>query len=235
MSAGWYFSGDAAFDLAVACQLPYPSLKDPRQAMRAAVFSSLNYEQGCNPVNVTYLTGLGWKRQREIVHQFAQNDSRVLPPTGIPLGNVQAGFGWNYLYNKELDALSFPLDGSSDAPYPFYDRWGDGFNLTQEFVTLNQVRALGYLCWLMAGTSLKTQAWKSADAAIASTSSAGSTAELSLRCTALDLSAALITWEAGGGEPSYGSSAALKSSPAWIEAEAQLPDGRRVFGVRNNK
>ena len=235
MAAGWYFSGDAAFDLAVACQLPYPSLKDPRQAMRGAVLSNLNYEQGCNPVNITYLTGLGWKRQREIVHQFAQNDLRVLPPTGIPLGNIQAGFGWNYLYNKELDALSFPPDGSSDAPYPFYDRWGDGFNLTQEFVILNQARALGYLCWLMAGTPLKTQPWKSANALITSVSTAGSTAELTLRCAGLDLSKAFTVWEAGGGEPSYGFSASPTSSAAWVEAEAQLPDGRRVFGVHNGK
>ena len=126
----------------------------------------MNYEQGCNPVNVTYLTGLGWKRQREIVHQYAWNDRRVLPPTGIPLGNVQAGFGYNWRYQKELDLLSFPSDGAQTSPYPFYDRWGDGYNLSQEFVILNQARALGCCAWLMAQTSLKSQPWKSAPAQI---------------------------------------------------------------------
>jgi hypothetical protein len=52
----------------------------------------MNYEGGCNPVNVTYLTGLGSRRQREIVDQYAQNDRRVLPPSGIPIGNIQAAF-----------------------------------------------------------------------------------------------------------------------------------------------
>jgi hypothetical protein len=96
-SAGWYFSGDAAFDLAVAYQLSYPSRNDPRPRMLEAILSNLNYEQGCNPVNINYLTGLGWKRQREIVDQYAQNDRRILPPTGIPVGNIQGGFGWLHL------------------------------------------------------------------------------------------------------------------------------------------
>src|SRR6185369_1125624 len=165
-SAGWYFSSDAAFDLAVACQLDYPSKRDPRPKMVEAMLSNLNYEQGCNPVNVVYLTGLGWKRQREIVHQFAQNDRRVLPPDGIPLGNIQAGFGWNNVYQQESEKLSFPSDGAKDAPYPFYDRWGDGFNLSQEFVIVNQARSLGYCAWLMAQTSLKDQKWKSANGKI---------------------------------------------------------------------
>src|SRR3954452_13433971 len=58
-TAGWYFSGDAAFELAVACQLDFPQLNDPRPNYVEAIFGNLNYEAGCNPVNVTYLTGLG--------------------------------------------------------------------------------------------------------------------------------------------------------------------------------
>lgn len=237
LSAGWYFSSDAAFDLAVACQLDYPVKRDPRARMLEAILTNLNYEQGCNPVNVVYLTGLGWKRQREIVHQYAQNDRRVLPPTGIPLGNVQAGFGWNYVYQQELDKLSFPPDGSQDSPYPFYDRWGDAFNLTQEFVIVNQARALVYCAWLMARTSLKNQPWKAAPGHIhglqAGTVSV-SGATLSLQADGLDLSSARIVWEAEGQEPACGPVFHLKPGrprPAWIEAEAQLPDGRRVFGV----
>ena len=63
-TAGWYFSGDAAFELAVACQLDFPQMNDPRPKYVDAILGNLNYEAGCNPVNVTYLTGLGWKRQR---------------------------------------------------------------------------------------------------------------------------------------------------------------------------
>ena len=237
MSAGWYFSSDAAFALAVACQLDYPSKRDPRPKMIDALLTNLNYEQGCNPVNVVYLTGLGWKRQREIVHQFAQNDRRILPPDGIPLGNIQAGFGWNSVYQQELDKLSFPPDGSQDSPYPFYDRWGDGFNLSQEFVIVNQARALGYCAWLMARTSLKGQPWKTVAGHInglPATLPPTSQASLGLSANALDLSAARIVWEAEGEEPTYGANYALrphKNGPRWIEAEAQLPDGRRVFAT----
>src|SRR5205814_619362 len=133
--AGWYFSSDRAFDIAVAYQLfPRPDLaSDPRRDYLEAILSNLNYEGGCNPVNVTYVTGLGWKRQREIVHQYAQNDRRVLPPTGIPLGNIQSGFQYLNNYGNELGALCFPQDGVAAAPYPFYDRWADTFNTRTEF------------------------------------------------------------------------------------------------------
>jgi len=237
LSAGWYFASDAAFDLAVASQLDYPSKRDPRAKMMDALLSNLNYEQGCNPVNVVYLTGLGWRRQREIVHQFAQNDRRILPPSGIPLGNIQAGFGWNSVYEQELDKLSFPSDGAQESPYPFYDRWGDGFNLSQEFVNVNQARALGYCAWLMAQTELKDQPWRGADAQISSlptTSAATTPTKFRFTASGLDLRSARIVWEAEGQEPAYGASFVLlpnKHESHWIEAEAQMPDGRRVFGV----
>jgi hypothetical protein len=237
VSAGWYFSSDAAFDLAVACQLDYPSKRDPRPKMLEALLGNLNYEQGCNPVNVVFLTGLGWKRQREIVHQFAQNDRRILPPDGIPLGNIQAGFGWNNVYQQELEKLSFPLDSSNEAPYPFYDRWGDAFNLSQEFVIVNQAQALGYCAWLMAQTSLKEQPWKPMPGKITGfKGKLAIDAETQLRLVAqdLDLSSARIVWEADGLEPIFGNTFTVrprKALPKWIEAEAQLPDGRRVFGA----
>jgi hypothetical protein len=68
------------------------------------------------------------------------------------------------LYQREPGELSFPSDGDPGQPYAFYDRWSDSFNLSQEFVIVNQARALAYLAWLMAQTPLKNQPWKSADA-----------------------------------------------------------------------
>ena len=238
-AAGWYFSSDAAFDLAAACQMDYPIKRDPRPKMIEAILSNLNYEQGCNPVNVTYLTGLGSKRQREIVHQYAQNDRRVLPPSGIPLGNIQAGMLWLDLYKKEPMELSFPPDDESASLYPFYDRWVDGFNLSQEFVILNQARALGYLAWLMAQTSLKNQPWKSAAAQIQglrATVTSQTKITLELASPGIDLMSARIIWEAGGQEPVFGKTFSFvpgKFGPQWVEAEAQLADGRRVFAVTN--
>ena len=62
-SAGWYFSMDQAFDIAVGYQL------EARFDQLDAMVANLNYEAGCNPMNVSYLTGVGWRQQREIVHQ----------------------------------------------------------------------------------------------------------------------------------------------------------------------
>lgn len=238
-SAGWYFSGDAAFDLAVACQLDYPIFNDPRPKFLKAIISNLNYEAGCNPVNICYLTGLGWKRPHEIVHQYAQNQRRMLPPDGIPIGNVQGGYSWIGQYQNELSKLSFPSDGDETAPYAFYDRWADTFNLNTEFVVLNQARGLAYTAWLMARTPLKDQPWRSGEAHIAfspgaKASSSGRTA--TLETPGMDLQQARIIWEMRDHEPVWGKTVqvpTVKSSPLWIEAEAQLPDGRRLFAVTN--
>jgi hypothetical protein len=237
-TAGWYFSCDAAFDLAVACQLEYPVMNDPRPAMRVALISNLNYEEGCNPVNITYLTGLGWRRQREAVDQYEQNSRHVLPPTGIPLGNIQAGIGWLGLYGKEPEELSFPSDSAGER-YPFYDRWSDSFNLSQEFVIVNQARALGCLAWLMAQTPLKNQHWKSAIAEIGgldASARVNTTLTATLSVAGLDLRGARIVWEAQGEEPAFGQSFAFiprERGPCWVEAEAQWPDGRRVFATKD--
>ncbi len=86
-SAGWYFSAVQAFDLMIAQQFnPNPDYVD-------AILRNLNYEAGCNPVNVSYITGLGWKRQREVVDQYSENDWHTLPKDGVPISNMQEGLG----------------------------------------------------------------------------------------------------------------------------------------------
>jgi len=233
LGAGWYFSSDQAYDITVAYQL------NPKPEYLDAILRNMNYEGGCNPVNVTYVTGLGWKRQREIVHQYAQNDRRVLPPSGLPLGNIQAAFAYLNLYGSELGSLCFPQDSAATAPYPFYDRWGDSYNVTTEFVVLNQGRSLASLCFLATLTSLQTQAWNSATAQILAPTNMvpmGTAVTLLLQAPGLDLSTARIVWEARDEEPAYG--ATFTYSPQnngvqWVEAEAQLPDGRRLFATAN--
>src|SRR6185437_15015887 len=86
LSAGWYFSPVQAFDLVVAQQF------NPNPAYVDAIIKNLNYEGGCNPVNVTYITGLGWKRQTQVVDQYSENNYTVLPKDGVPISNIQQGF-----------------------------------------------------------------------------------------------------------------------------------------------
>jgi hypothetical protein len=232
-AGGWYFSSDAAFDMAVACQLDYPEARDHRQKLLEAIVANLDYEQGCNPPNIVFLTGLGYHRQREIVHQYAQNDRRLLPPTGIPIGNLHAAFGWLDKYGKDLSNLSFPSDGDKKAPYGLYDRWSDAFNLTQEFVILNQARALACTSWLMARTPLRTQPWRSAVAFVSQHRGLG----LTVSAPGLDARSGITVWEAAGlQQPVLSENSGtnlLARRPEWIEAETHLADGRRVFVITN--
>ena len=229
-SAGWYFSTDQAFDLAVAYQL------NPNSQYMTAMLANMNYEGGCNPLNLSFVTGLGYKRQRDIVSQWALNDTRVLPPSGIPVGNIGATFGYLWDYGAELENLCFPSDGATVAPYPFYDRWGDSWNVSSEMVVLNQARSIGTLAFLAAQTSYQTQVWQAPGNAQITVPNAtvpvGQPVTVSLQAPGLDLSSARVTWEARGQEPDFG--AIFTFSPKnngtqWVEAEAQFPDGRRVF------
>jgi len=199
--------------------------------------TNLNYEEGSNPVNQSYLTGLGWRRPHEIVHQYALNDRRVLPPSGIPIGSIQAGFGWLDLYKEELGALCSPLDGDKKMPYPIYDRWGDSFNLATEFVIVNQARGLGVIAWLMAETPLRNQRWTPSSATLSGIPRnvvTGKPFIVRLSVPDLDLNGARIVWETGGQEPVFSQELAITPrTPGdhWVEAEAQLPDGRRFFAT----
>ena len=236
--AGWYFSGEQAFDIAVACQVDWPVFNDPRPQMLEALVSNMNYEGGCNPVNVTYITGLGWKRWREIVSHYALNDRRVLPPSGIPLGNIEEGFYWMDKYKSELGAITFPQDSAATAPYPFYDRWGDSFNVNTEFVAATSARILATYACLMGQTPLKDQIWKSAPGQIILAPADSQTKKItaSLKVSGLDLNQARIVWEASDQQPAYGTNfnfVPKSSADRWIEAEAQWPDGRRIFAVLN--
>ena len=230
-AAGWYFSLDRAFDIAVASQLANkPGYQD-------ALLTNVNYEGGCNPLNLSYITGMGGKRQREIVHQYAQNDRRVLPPSGLPLGNIQSGFAYLSNYGRELGSLTYPNDGATTATYPFYDRWGDSYNTTTEFIDVNQSRALACLAYLAAATPTATQPWNSTTAEIVVPSAyvaADEPVTLTLSSD-IDLTGAEVVWEAQGQQPTLGGTSYTFTPGTvgthWVEAEIHWIDGRRAFAA----
>jgi len=227
--AGWYFSGEQTFDLTVAYQI------EPKPDYMTAILANMNFEGGNNPVNMSYVTGMGWKRERDAVSQYAANDRRIIPPTGQPIGNIQSGFSYLDLYQGSLTALTFPSDNAAYAPHPFYDRWADSWNVSTEYVTFLQARSLATYGFLAAQTSLKTQAWRSAQAQIViPPGTLSGPITFSLQAEGLDLSDARIVWETRDGEPYLGKTYTFtpkNNGRQWIEAEAQLPDGRRVFAA----
>ncbi len=233
-SAGWYFSLDQASDMAVAYQIV------PKAAYLAALVGNMNYEGGTNPVNATYVTGLGQKRVRETVNQYAQNDRRVLPPDGIPLGNIHSNFDYlspygSLIFGNELSALVYPPDGATTGAYPMYDRWADTFNVTTEFITVNQARSLLSVAVLATRTTAQAAAWTSGTAQIitpAGVSPLDLPVTLTVQAPGFNLTGARVTWEARDQEP--GVDTAYTFSPKnngtqWVEAEIQWPDGRRIF------
>ncbi len=253
--AGWYFSLDQASDLAVAYQL------EPKPAYLEALVGALNYEAGTNPVNVTYLTGLGTRRQREIVHQYAQNDRRALPPTGLPLGNLQTAFQHLPPYGAELRDATYPDDNAPVAPFPFYDRWSDTFNVTTEFIAVNQARALLSTVALATLTPAATAPSPPLPVItiVAPTTSVPLNTPVTLRLSLspapsvppssppslspsltpvlppqLNLARARIVWEARDQQPAFGPTYTITpraNGPHWVEAELAWPDGRRAFAA----
>jgi hypothetical protein len=228
-TAGWYFSVDQTFDIVTASHL------DARAEYLDAVLKNMNYEGGGNPLNVSFLTGIGVKRQREIVHQYALNDRRTLPPSGIPLGNIQKGFQDLAQYpSNELTGLAFPNDYAASGAYAPYDIWCDTYNLTTEFVNPQQAHSVASMAYLMAMTGIKDQQWKPTMAQINFSNSnvmTGSPASATVNVPGLDLSSAQIVWEGRGTEPFMGST--FEVTPTfigtyWVEAEVMLPDGRRI-------
>ncbi|HZR18385.1 MAG TPA: glycoside hydrolase family 9 protein [Verrucomicrobiae bacterium] len=232
---GWYFSSEQAFDLAVAYQL------SPNPAYLDAVLRNMNFEGGCNPVNVTYVTGLGWKRPRNVVDQYSLNDRRVLPKDGVPQSNITPSFQPVWTYGWELSGLVYPGDYIDTAPYPYYDRWCDDWNVSTEGSTTDTARSFAATAWLAARTALASQPWRSQNATIAGPIGAtapGVPVTLNLNVTDTNLASARIVWEASGQEPVFGGPTYTftpESGPGayWVEAEAQWPDGRRVFATNN--
>jgi hypothetical protein len=230
-AAGWYFSMDQAADMAVAYQL------NPKPEYLDAIVSNMNYEGGTNPVNASCVTGLGLKRQHTVVNQFARGDARQLAPTGIPIGNIQGGFDYLALYANELGTLTYPSDGATTAPYPFYDRWSDTWNVTTEFVTLNQARSLLSASALVGQTTAKSTPWTSGTAVITVPTGVvalGAVTTLSVATPGMDLSTARIVWEGRDQQPAFGPTYAFvpkNNGTQWVEVEINWPDGRRVFGA----
>ena len=230
--AGWYYSGTQAFDLAVAYQV------NARPAYVDALLTNVNYEGGANAVNVSFLSGLGWRRPREMVSQFFQNDKHRLPPTGIDYGNLITGFMYLDLYKSELGALTYPADGAAMNAYGFYDRFAHQFNTATEADTVNEGWGFAAIVAIAGMTPPAAQPWTARAGTLTAPASAPVGTPLTVELAAPadgDLTAARVTWEAAGVEPWAGGTSftftPAQAGAIWIEAEAMLPDGRRVIGT----
>jgi hypothetical protein len=234
-NAAWYQSTSAAFDMVVA------GLLEPKKDYTDAILTNINYEGGCNPNNICFLTGMGWVRQRQMVNQYWLNARRALPPSGIPIGNLVATMPYLPPYGSELRDLSYPADSKDGGPavsFGLYDRWIDCWNVQAEMVTSLAARGLATVLSVAPPVSLGPASAGPVTARITGISSvvkAGATLSPRLQVDGFSLKEARIVWEAAGAEPIYGGEAVTYTpagpGPCWLEAEAQCSDGRRAFAV----
>lgn len=234
----WYFASEWALDSAVAYAL------SPNDTDLNVLLKNLDYEMGANPLNVCFLTGSGYRRQHETVNTLALYDDRDLPPSGIPLGNIQSGYFDIYGTAPELEYLSYPADGSGTTRYWLFDRWADAFNTTTEWVVSQAARSMAAAALVASVARQTNQVWSNAPGYVllstnrvvvggpAGTATAANSGGVSL-------TNALVTWEVSD-QPSSLSSydVARRLTPTnagtkRVEFEALLPDGRRVFGRTN--
>jgi len=164
-----------------------------------------------------------------------------LPKDGVPVSNIQAGFLPVWTYGQELTALVYPSDSIATAPYPYYDRWCDDWNVSTEASTTDTARSFASTAWLAAQTSLAGQPWSSTNASIilpATPPFLGLPVTVGLSVLDTNLDGARIIWEAKGQEPAFGGQSYTftpgpQAGAYWIEAEVQWPDGRRAFATNS--
>ena len=119
-----------------------------------------------------------------------------------------------------------------------YDRWADPFNVTTEFITVHQAWGLLASVFHAHGTSAEGPKWSHAEGRIdlpspQERSEGPFTAKF--EAPGMDLTEARVTWEAGDQEPAFGPTYTFvpkANGPEWLEAEAQWPDGRRSFALK---
>ena len=226
-ASGWFFSSDQAFDIAVGLLL------QNNPTWQAALVSNLAFEAGCNPLNQSYINGLGGLRYKNIESQYAQNDKRQVAPTGLIIGNIQSGFVPVSGY-PSLEHLSWPWDSSDITGCPMYDRGGDAPNSLTEQTGMDEARAVAVSAFLMGQTAYATQPWVPTNNVIVTTPT-GTGSQCTLQ-SSVDFTGAETLWESYGNPLGINATyqhQVLRTGDQWIETEFLLPDGRRLFATNS--
>lgn len=137
---GWYFpAAQWSYDILVANAL------QPKQEYVEAALRQVDYTLGANPFGYALNTGIGFKRNIEIVHNPSNYDRIIEPAPGIPNGIGSAGFYWLNQYAKT------PGEGVFPQNWPLMNRWYDGFNVNTEFtvdMSIRETLTLGFFAYV---------------------------------------------------------------------------------------
>ncbi|QOR61288.1 glycoside hydrolase family 9 protein [Sulfurovum sp. ST-21] len=129
---GWFFPvSDFGWDLLLAHEL-YGDLDYLETAQ-----DQIHFTLGGNPSNMSYITGMGYKRLRSIVDQESYYDGIEAPVTGLPVSPMVTGYTWSNTYTRDISQYSWPLDNpdrnSESEVYGLLETAYDGWNINGEF------------------------------------------------------------------------------------------------------
>lgn len=244
--SSYHFATERAFDMVAAELLAWQANPD----YLGAIVGNVNFEAGCNPVNVSFLTGMGYKRHRVIVHQHALNDNQILPPSGIPVGSIQMGFqSWppystpcpefGQCDEVDYDHLCYPSD-EGEPRMPMYDRWGEAHHTYNEFMTPNMSRSLATAVYLATLTAPHTEPWQPVGATVTPVTGTiystiipvitPSVAQPEMLQSTVNKVVVEVTGPEPNMEPRFQSFVPTKPGQYVVSAEAEWADGRRLFG-----
>jgi endoglucanase len=121
---GWYFLSDmASYDLLLAAAIAEP---DEARAFRQAALFNADQELGNNADDLSSITGFGFRRPVDHVHQHSRFDGIVEPIPGIPLGFHPAGYNRG---TSDRALMASFTHGGLPIAYRYVDCW----NISQEF------------------------------------------------------------------------------------------------------
>jgi len=137
---GWFFPvSDCSWDLLLAYEL-YKDVKYLETAQ-----DQIHFTLGGNPSNMSYITGMGYKRLRSIVDQKSYYDNIEEPVTGLPISPMVTGYTWSNRYKRDISKYSWPLDNpdwnSGGEVYGILETTYDGWNINGEF-TIDKLTAM---------------------------------------------------------------------------------------------
>jgi hypothetical protein len=126
---GWYFPGSMfGYHLLMGYAV------EGRKEYLQCALDNISYEMGASAFGYFLQTGLGRKRNIEVVGDVSTNDGIIEPVPGLPLGIGTPDFYWLSKYDREIGEGTYPDN------WPLMNRWYDGFNVQSEFTSPELIR-----------------------------------------------------------------------------------------------
>ncbi|MCP4176800.1 MAG: hypothetical protein GY756_03460 [bacterium] len=100
---GWFFPVSFySWDLLIGYKLY------GKQKFLETALDQIHYTLGSNPMNKTFITGMGYNRFHEIVDQKSIYDNIEQPVSGLPVSPVTTEYTYLHKYNINFNKLTYP-------------------------------------------------------------------------------------------------------------------------------